>query len=137
MGVRASDDFGALLDYDLTWRDDARRFEQITLAYQDFAGMAESLGLLQELGWPHVMRHIAERTRELFEGAERTGMPIVTPGNRRAGIVTVRPRDVQAASARLDRAGVIHSVREGTIRLAPHCYTTSSEVELAISALAG
>ena len=33
MGVRGSDDFSALVDYDLTWRDGARRFEQITLPF--------------------------------------------------------------------------------------------------------
>jgi cysteine desulfurase / selenocysteine lyase len=59
----------------------------------------------------------------------------VTPANRRAGIVTVRPRDVDAASARLRDARVIHSVREGTIRLSPHCYTTSDEIQIALGAL--
>jgi cysteine desulfurase / selenocysteine lyase len=136
MGVRGSDDFSTLLDYDLTWRDDARRFEQITLAYQDFAGMAASLRLLRELGWHEVMRHIAARAEELFEGAERLGVPVVTPAARRAGIVTVQPGDVHAASARLNEARVIHSVREGTIRLAPHCYTTTAEIDLALAALA-
>ena len=136
MGVRGSDDFSTLLAYDLTWRDDARRFEQITLAYQDFAGMAVSLGLLRELGWNSVMRHIATRANELYEGAKRAGVPLVTPADRLAGIVTVRPFDVSAASARLQSAGVIHSVREGTIRLAPHCYTTSAEIGTALGALA-
>ncbi|MEO8564521.1 MAG: aminotransferase class V-fold PLP-dependent enzyme [bacterium] len=137
MGVKGSDDFSTLLDYDLTWRDDARRFEQITLAYQDFAGMAASLGLLRELGWVDVMRHIATRADELYDGATRAGVDVVTPAERRAGIVTVRPPDVSAASARLQHAKVIHSVREGTIRLAPHCYTTAEEIELALAALRG
>jgi len=135
MGVRGSDDFSTLLDYDLTWRDDARRFEQITLAYQDFAGMAASLGLLRELGWDEVMRHIAARTAQLHDGASRAGIPLVTRRDRRAGIVTVRPDDVVAASSRLKRATVTHSVREGTIRLAPHCYTTPEEIDVALAAL--
>jgi selenocysteine lyase/cysteine desulfurase len=137
MGVRGSDDFSTLLDYDLTWRDDARRFEQITVAYQDFAGMAASLELLRELGWRDVMSHIAERAAQLLDGAEGAGIPLVTPRERRAGIVTVRPGDVHAASVRLNEARVIHSVREGTIRLAPHCYTTPAEIDLAIAALSG
>lgn len=135
MAVRGSDDFSTLLDYDLTWRDDARRFEQVTVAYQDFAGMAASLELLRELGWNEVMRQIDERASQLFEGAERADVPLVTPRDRRAGIVTVCPHDLQAASARLDEAKVLHSVREGTIRLAPHCYTTPSEIDVALAAL--
>ena len=135
MGVRGADDFSTLLDYDLTWRDGARRFEQITLAYQDFAGMAASLGLLRDLGWEEVSGHLLARARELYVGAERAGIPLVTPPGRRAGIVTVRPGDVGAAAGRLREARVVHSVREGTIRLAPHCYTTSEEITLALQAL--
>jgi len=137
MGVRGSDDFSALVDYDLTWRDGARRFEQITVPFQDFAGMAASLGLLQELGMDAVAAHVAERVEQLAAGAERAGVEVVTPPGRRAGIVTVRPRDVSAAASRLRDARVIHSVRERTVRLSPHCYTTSDEIRVALDALAG
>ncbi|MFL5618389.1 MAG: aminotransferase class V-fold PLP-dependent enzyme [Gemmatimonadaceae bacterium] len=136
MGVRGSDDFSSLVHYDLTWRDGARRFEQITVPYQDFAGMAASLELLRELGHSDVQAHVAARAEELADGARAAGIDVVTPAGRRAGIVTVRPRDVDAASARLRDARVIHSVREGTIRLSPHCYTTSEEIRLALGALA-
>jgi cysteine desulfurase / selenocysteine lyase len=137
MGVRGSDDFSALVEYDLTWRDGARRFEQVTLPFQDFAGMAASLGLLEELEKEAVAAHIAARVEELATGAERGGVEVVTPPGRRAGIVTIRPRDVQAASARLRDARVAHSVRERTIRLSPHCYTTSDEIRIALAALDG
>ncbi|HKP16304.1 MAG TPA: aminotransferase class V-fold PLP-dependent enzyme [Gemmatimonadaceae bacterium] len=136
MGVRGSDDFSALLDYDLTWRDGARRFEQITVPFQDFAGMAASLELLRELGPRAVEAHVAARVSELAEGAREAGIEVVTPSRRRAGIVTLRPSDVRATSERLRDARVIHSVREGTIRLSPHCYTTSLEIESTIQLLA-
>jgi len=136
MGVAGSDDFSRLLDYDLRWRDDARRFEQITLPFQDFAGMAASLQLLHELGPMDVVAHIHARAHEILDGAERLGIAVVTPRNRHAGIACVRPADANAASQRLDQAKVSHSVREGTIRLSPHCYTTTRDVELALEALA-
>ena len=136
MAVRGSDDFSNLVHYDLTWRDGARRFEQITVPFQDFAGMAASLELLRELGHSAVHSHVAARSGELASGAAAAGIDVVTPLGRRAGIVTVRPRDVDAASARLRDARVIHSVREGTIRLSPHCYTTSEEIRVALGALA-
>jgi cysteine desulfurase/selenocysteine lyase len=137
MGVRGSDDFSALVDYDLTWREGARRFEQITLPFQDFAGMAASLGLLEELGMHAVTTHVAERVEQLVVGAEHAGIEVLTPARRRAGIVTLRPGDVSAASSKLGDARVIHSVREGTIRLSPHCYTTSDEIRVALDALDG
>jgi cysteine desulfurase/selenocysteine lyase len=137
MAVRGSDDFTSLLDYDLTWRDGARRFEQITVPFQDFAGMAASLELLRELGPAAVHAHIAARAGELADGARAAGVDVVTPAGRRAGIVTVRPHDVERASERLRGARVIHSVREGTIRLSPHCYTTSEDIRVALGALTG
>jgi selenocysteine lyase/cysteine desulfurase len=137
MGVEGSEDFTRLLDYRLTWRDDARRFEQVTLPFQDFAGMATSLELLHELGPLDVAQHIHTRTSELLDGAASLGIPLVTPRDRHAGIACFRPADANAASARLDEAKVAHSVREGTIRLAPHCYTTTGDVEAALAALAG
>jgi selenocysteine lyase/cysteine desulfurase len=135
MGVQGSDDFSRLLDYQLHWRDDARRFEQITLPYQDFAGLVSSLELLHELGPANVVAHIWCRTAELLDGARALGIPLVTPSDRHAGIACLRPRDAATTSARLHEARVAHSVREGTIRLAPHCYTTSQDVQAALDAL--
>jgi cysteine desulfurase/selenocysteine lyase len=128
LSVAGSDDFSRLLDYDMTWRDDARRFEQITLPFQDFAGMAASLDLLHELGPAAVSAHIRQRTTELLDAAASRGVPLVTPRTCHAGIACFRPSDAVAMSARLNDARVAHSVREGTIRLSPHCYTTADEV---------
>ncbi len=135
MAVRGSDDFSRLLEYDLTWRDDARRFEQITLPFQDFAGMAASLELLHALGPAAVAEHIARCTSTLIEGAASHGLATVTPRDRHAGIASVRPADAAATSVRLNAAGVIHSLREGTVRLAPHCYTADAELATAIGLL--
>ena len=100
--------------------------------------MAASLELLRELGPRARCRRTSPRaSRELADGAREAGIDVVTPPGRRAGIVTVRPRDVRATSERLRDARVIHSVREGTIRLSPHCYTTSVEIESTIALLAG
>lgn len=135
MGVQGSDDFSRLLAYDMTWRDDARRFEQITLPFQDFAGMAASLQLLHEIGPAELSKHIVSCAAALLDGAAALGVPLVTSRARHAGIASVRPRDAAAASARLTAAKVAHSLREGTIRLAPHCYTTRDEIRVAIDAL--
>ena len=137
MGVQGSDDFSRLLAYDMTWRDDARRFEQLTLPFQDFAGMAASLELLQELGPAAVSAYIRAGAAALLDGAAERGIALVTPRARHAGIASLRPADAAAASARLKAARVDHSVREGTIRLAPHCYTTREEIEVALDALRG
>ncbi len=138
MAVRGSDDFSRLLDYDPTWRDDARRFEQITLPYQDFAGMNASLDLIHELGPGEVARHVEGLVDMIVAwAADRDDVELITPRERerRAGIVALRPREPEAVSARLNRARVTHSLREGAIRLSPHCYNTREEIAWALAVL--
>ncbi|HET7189336.1 MAG TPA: hypothetical protein VFI52_14395, partial [Gemmatimonadaceae bacterium] len=72
---------------------------------------------------------------ELLDGAKERGLALVTPRARHAGIASVRPADAAGVSERFNAARVAHSVREGTIRLAPHCYTTNEEIRIALRAL--
>ncbi|HET7622620.1 MAG TPA: aminotransferase class V-fold PLP-dependent enzyme [Gemmatimonadaceae bacterium] len=141
MATRGSEDFSRLVDYDFTFYDDARRFEVVTLPYQDFAGFNASLELLLELGPEAVERHVAGLVDIAVEWASsRRDVRLVTPEDpaRRAGIVSMIPKgDVRAASERLTRAKVAHSLREGAIRFAPHCYNTEEEVRTALAVMAG
>lgn len=137
LAVRGSDDFTRLLDYDLTWRDDARRFEFITLPFQDFAGMNASLELLHELGPPNVSAHITGLADQIVRWAAQHDVALVTPASRscRGGIVSLRPRDPEQTSARLKEARVWHSLREGAIRFSPHAYNTNAEIDYALSVI--
>jgi len=139
LAVRGADDFSRLVDYDLTWRADARRFEFITLPFQDYAGMNESLELLAEVGPDAAAARVERLADRIVAWACDEGVELVTPRarERRAGIVSVRPGDAVSASERLARAGVAHSMREGAIRLSPHWYNTEEEVERALAVLSG
>ena len=139
MATRNSDDFSRLIDYDFTYRDDARRFEMITLPYQDFIGLNASLDLFLEVGLDEIYAQIERLTTRIVRWASGApGVRLVTPAGRdqRAGIVAVAPPDPVAASARLTSAGVTHSLREGAIRLSPHFYNTEEEIDRALALLA-
>ncbi len=139
MAVKNSDDFSRLSDYDLTWRDDARRFEFITLPYQDFGGMNASLELIHSLGTAEVSAHALRLADRIVEWAcSRDDVDLVTPAgaSRRGAIVTVRPRDARAVSARLTASRIAHSLREGAIRLSPHFYNTADEVDQVLRVIA-
>jgi selenocysteine lyase/cysteine desulfurase len=141
MATRGSEDFSRLVDYDFTYYDDARRFEVVTLPYQDFAGFNASLELLLELGPEAVESHVTGLVELIVEWAgSRRDVRLVTPADavRRAGIVAMVPRgDVRAVSERLKGANVAHSLREGAIRFAPHCYNTEEEVRTALAVMVG
>lgn len=139
MSVKGADDFTRLCDYELSYLDDARRFEVITLPFQEFAGFNASLELFAGVGHHEVYRAVAERTAQIVEWAQRrSDISLVTPADpsRRAGIVSLAPRDPVEASRALTRRGVIHSLREGALRLAPHFYTSAEELDRALAAIA-
>lgn len=134
MAARGTDDFRKLTEYDFEWRDDARRYEFVTLPYQDFAAMNASLELFMEVGPSRIAAHITQLADEIAGWSQDEGVPLATPADpsRRAGIVCLRPRDGASVSARLKKAGVVHSYREGGIRLSPHIYNTSDEIRRAL-----
>jgi cysteine desulfurase / selenocysteine lyase len=137
MGVRGSDDFARLADYDMTWRDDARRFEFITLPFQEFAGLNASLELMFELGPDDIACHTSGLADRIVSWADERGVEVITPraAAHRAGIVSMRFSDSVARSERLQRARVVHSLREGAIRLSPYFFNTLEEVDAALDAL--
>jgi selenocysteine lyase/cysteine desulfurase len=141
ISVRGAEDFGRLTDYDLAWRDDARRFEVGTLPHQDYVAFNESVALLLELGVDAVAEHVARLVGRVVEWALANPRlaRLVTPADAaaRAGIVALAPADFAAAADRLQRAGVVFSPREGMVRLAPHCFNTADEVDVALRALEG
>lgn len=139
LGMRHSEDFARMLEYDLTYVEDARKFEVATIAYQDVAGMNASLGMLADTGLANVEEHLRALTGRLLQDiGQMRNVTMLTPTEqeRRAGIVSFHVADAPAVSSRLDVSGVIHSVRGGgVIRLAPYIYNTLDDMERVVSAV--
>ena len=139
--MTSSEDYGRLTDYRYEFVPDARRFEVVTLAYQDFAIANAALGAMADAGGPAGMASALEAlTTPLVRWAEaRDDVRLVTPSDpsRRAGIVSFVPADLDATVARLQAAGVVFVAREGMVRLSPHGYNTGGEVERVLAVLDG
>jgi cysteine desulfurase / selenocysteine lyase len=136
MAFEGTDDFTRLTQYDDTLRGNARRFELITLPYQDFAGMNESLKLLLGTGVPAIAEHLRTLHAPVLEWAGRRNVRVVSPvGDRASGIICVAPSDVGAAFRALKAGRVICGMREGGIRLSPHFYNTVEEMERVVDIL--
>jgi cysteine desulfurase/selenocysteine lyase len=138
MAFEGTDDFTRLTQYNDTLRGDARRFELITLPYQDFAGMNASLGLLLTIGIPRITQHLRMLQAPVLAWAERSGARVVSPtGERGSGILCVAPANVGEAFRALKAAHIVSSMREGAIRLSPHAYNTLDDMERVVEALEG
>jgi cysteine desulfurase / selenocysteine lyase len=136
MAFEGTEDFTRLTEYRDTLRGDARRFELITLPYQDFAGMNASLGLLLSAGVPRIAEHLQTLHAPVMAWAAEREVRVVSPrGKHGSGILCVQPPDVGGAFRRLKGARVIASMREGAIRLSPHLYNTVEEMERIVDIL--
>ena len=89
LAFEGTDDLSRLTSYNDMLRADARRFELMTLPYQDFAGLNSSLDLLLELGIERIRDHIRalhqpvlawaepdRRTSNIASRPERVGHPL-------------------------------------------------------------
>jgi cysteine desulfurase / selenocysteine lyase len=138
LAFEGTDDLSRLTSYNDTLRADARRFELMTLPYQDFAGLNSSLDLLLELGIERIRDHIRALHQPVLAWAERSGARVASPrGASASGILCVSLPEVKEVHRRLKRSRIICSLREGAIRLSPHCYNTVEEMERVARALAG
>jgi selenocysteine lyase/cysteine desulfurase len=138
MAFEGTDDLTRLTAYGETLRADARRFELITLPYQDFAGLNASLGLILELGVERIQAHLQRLHAPVLEWAARTGTRVISPrGGQGSGILCLAPEGVGDVFRRLKAARIICSLREGAIRLSPHGYNTVEEMERVAAVLDG
>lgn len=136
MAFEGTDDFSRLTDYKDVFRPDARRFELITLPYQEFVGMRQSIELLLELGIAGIQQHLTRLQAPLVEWAQRKGVALTSPvGVRASGITCLAPPRIEECFKALRKAGVSLSHREGALRFAPHCYNTLGEVERVVALL--
>jgi selenocysteine lyase/cysteine desulfurase len=82
--------------------------------------------------------HIRSLHRPVLAWAERSGARVASPrGQHGSGILCVSPEGGKEVHRRLKASRVICSLREGAIRLSPHCYNTVEEMERVAQVLAG
>lgn len=126
---QGTDNYLTLCDYSGGLKTDARRFELITLPFQDVLGMSLALDLIDELGVEAIAAHVESIGRPVIEWAERRGVRCLSSsGPRGSGMVCLAAADIPHGLAALKEAGVAVGVREGALRIAPHCYNTIEEL---------
>lgn len=137
MAYEGTDDFTNLCEYSDSLRADARRFEVGTIPYQDHVGLTTSLGLLAEIGVETIVAHVRSLHEPVIAWAHSREVRIVSPTDdaHRSAILCIAPPDAREAHRRLKAAGVVCALREGAIRLSPHCYNTVEEMERVVEVL--
>ncbi|MFQ5956932.1 MAG: aminotransferase class V-fold PLP-dependent enzyme [Candidatus Brocadiales bacterium] len=121
------------LDYNITLRPDASRFECGSPNTLGIYGLRGSLEIILEVGIKEIEERILELTDYLVGGLEERGYKIFNSRREgeKSGIVSFYSERHNTALVHdcLIRQGVIVSFREGRIRAAPHFYNTHEEVD--------
>ena len=128
------------VEYDLTLKPDARRFEESAPNYPGILGMGAAVNLLLRAGPPAIEETVLRLTDRLRDELPRRGYELVCKPmlpSERSGIVSFRhPRMVPAElHARLREAGVIVSLRIDFLRASPHYYNSGEDLDRLLEAL--
>jgi selenocysteine lyase/cysteine desulfurase len=118
----------------------AGRYESGSLNVAGIAALGASLDLLLNAGVERVHERIIDLTDRLCNGCERPGWHVYSSRreNERSGIVSlVAPDgvDTSAVVKRLRKQGVAVNLRGGRMRVSPHAYNTSDEIDRLIELL--
>ena len=127
------------LDYDLTQKPDATRFEEGSYNSVGLYGLNAAIDLLLDIGLPTIETHILELTAGLIAGLEAKGYRVITPKKdlERAGIVIFESAQHTPAEIyeMLHAKNIITAERGSGVRVSPHFYNTPSEIERLLEVL--
>lgn len=130
----------AYSDFEQGWASGALAWETGTAPTALIHGLEASLNLLTETGIERIAAHLSELTNYLCERLTRLDYRIVS--SRRTGeksqIVCVLPKDgwtPMALYSHLKKRGVIAAPRGERLRIAPHLYNTTEDIDAFIEAL--
>jgi len=140
-GTLANADASAMLDHErVVFTGDARRFEPAVPNFAGLFGANESLQLLLDVGPGAIERRIFALLDDLAPELEGRGYRVVSScrAAERSSLLTFAcpPGIDSAALAReLDRRAVHCSRREGLIRVSPHFYNSSADIQRLLDCL--
>jgi selenocysteine lyase/cysteine desulfurase len=116
----------------------ARRYEAGQLNFPGFAGMKQSIELIQSVGTDHIwQRTLALQDRLLNSVREKAAVEVkshLDPASR-SGILNLACKDPDSVAKRLLERGIVVSVRSDGLRISPHFYNSEEEIDKLASEL--
>src|ERR1043165_6437066 len=129
LNVINAQDYG---HYDLTLRDDAKRFECGSYNIPGILALNASLKLIEEVGIDLISARGLGLTELVVEGLRSKGYDVIssrTPAEA-SGIVSFvsRTHDHKEINRELMRKKIVLALREGRLRASPHFYNGPEQI---------
>jgi selenocysteine lyase/cysteine desulfurase len=139
-GWRSVADMWDFLDYSQPPAPNATRFEGGTVNIIGALSLATSIDILAGAGIERIAAHVVALTDRLVDGLSSRGWTVLGDRSRddlKSGIVTFRRDEFDsiAVGRRLAAAGICATYRANGIRIAPHGYNTTDEIDAILDAL--
>ncbi len=129
--------FSDLLKYDLPPFSSSRRFEIGTYPFSTLWTMCASLELLSEIGTKAIERQVLKLIDLLIDYLKDTPYQIKSSliPQHRSGILSFSAKDCARLHQTLSQKNIITSFRENSIRVSPHFYNSTEDIEKLINVL--
>jgi selenocysteine lyase/cysteine desulfurase len=118
---------------DMTLRPDAGRYECGTLNTIGCFGLRAALDFILEVGIKNIAPAVLQLADAVARGAEQKGYSLCIPrtSENAAGIVSLRKDgiDSRVIVRHLKEKGFLAAPRQGWVRVSPHFYITSEEIQ--------
>jgi selenocysteine lyase/cysteine desulfurase len=119
---------------------DARRHELGLPSLLVMPGFAAALEVIEEVGVPAIQAHVGHLVERLMAGLDQLGLRVITPTDPRlrAGIVAMPAREPSRVAAYLRdrRVDVWGPDKRGLIRMDPHAFNDTADIDRCVDALA-
>ena len=139
-GWRSLEDIWDFHNYEQPFTRDALRFEGGTPNLLGTLSLACAIDLFNASGPERIAAHVLMLTDRLYDGLAELGATFSTERGEHcsSGIVTfaLGGRDSIALGQALEREGIVTTYRTGGIRVSPHGYTTTEEIDDMVNAVA-
>ena len=115
----------------------ARRFEAGTPPVPAIYAAIAGIELMREIGIDETERHVRRLTELLREGLDELDVKVVTPRSwhDRGALTCVASTDAEGLVATLAERRIVTSSRDGNLRISPHCYNATEDIEAVLGAL--
>ena len=122
----------------LDYAPDARRLETGTPPVFAAAAARAGLEIIEEVGTPRIEKRLRDLSRHALQAARARDLEVAGPEavERRGGITAIRLPDPPTVERRLRQRGIVASARGDVIRVAPHFFNTTEELDGAMEAIA-
>jgi selenocysteine lyase/cysteine desulfurase len=127
-----------LLDFELTFRDSADRFQNGTVNAFGVAIFEASLSMFNQFGIENIESRVLENSNFFIRKLADIGLEPILKNvgvNNIAGIVSFKHEKSQEIFNLLEKRKIYTAVREGMVRFSPHFYNTIEEIEKAVDQL--